>query len=203
MLRMAGVFLLALALAGCAGKSGLPFTGTLPPDIGYAYIPLHQDRFVVFEGDAGAVALGGGVAVTAAHAIELVPDKDVIGVSKNYDLAFFRTERRDGKLAISAPQVGAAVLGYAHYEGQLYQARGTITDLKARVLPRCEGCPEQLAFTFEGNAGPGYSGGPVLDAEGRLIGILFGYVDQPDGKRLLYAYPMDRVQEELKKAEAK
>jgi hypothetical protein len=71
------------------------------------------------------------------------------------------------------------------------------------VKPACEGCAVQRAFTFEGNAGPGYSGGPVLDAAtGRLIGIVFGYVDRPDGTRLIYAYPMSRVWDELKKAQA-
>ena len=46
------------------------------------------------------------------------------------------------------------------------------------------------------NAGPGFSGGPVLDASGRLVGITFGYKDT--GKqRLIYAYDMERVRLEF------
>ena len=52
------------------------------------------------------------------------------------------------------------------------------------------------AFTFEGDAGPGFSGGPVVDAKGRLIGITFAYKDV-GGRRLIYAYDMSRVQAEL------
>ena len=63
----------------------------------------------------------------------------------------------------------------------------------------CAKCEVQSAFTFEGNAGPGFSGGPVLDAaDGKLLGIVFGYVDDSPGKRrIMYAYTMDRVLAEL------
>ena len=51
-------------------------------------------------------------------------------------------------------------------------------------------------FTFEGDAGPGFSGGPVVDAKGRLVGITFAYKDVGT-RRLIYAYDMARVQAEL------
>ena len=54
-------------------------------------------------------------------------------------------------------------------------------------------------FIFAGNAGPGFSGGPVIDATGKLIGITFGYKDQ-GGKRLIYAYDVARVLAELSAA---
>jgi S1-C subfamily serine protease len=55
-------------------------------------------------------------------------------------------------------------------------------------------------FIFTGNAGPGFSGGPVVDGAGKLIGIVFGYKDQ-GGKRLIYAYDMARVLAELSRVE--
>ena len=59
-------------------------------------------------------------------------------------------------------------------------------------------CGVQHAFTFEADAGPGFSGGPVVDAtDGRLVGIVFGFQDEKDGGRLMYAYDMDRVAKEL------
>ena len=55
-------------------------------------------------------------------------------------------------------------------------------------------------FIFEGDAGPGFSGGPVVDGEGKLIGITFGYKDQ-GAKRLIYAYDVARVLAELSRVE--
>jgi len=51
-------------------------------------------------------------------------------------------------------------------------------------------------FIFAGDAGPGFSGGPVLDHSGQLIGITFGY-RQDGSNRLIYAYPMSRVRAEF------
>ncbi len=62
--------------------------------------------------------------------------------------------------------------------------------------------PRPPGFTFanprrEGDdAGPGFSGGPVLDASGRLVGITFGYKDE-GYQRMMYAYDMSRVRAEL------
>ena len=54
-------------------------------------------------------------------------------------------------------------------------------------------------FIFTGDAAPGFSGGPVVDSDGRLIGITFGYKDE--GKnRLIYAYDMARVRAEFSSA---
>ena len=58
------------------------------------------------------------------------------------------------------------------------------------------GCTVPAYFTFAGDAGPGFSGGPVLDPAGRLIGIVFGYKNEGQN-RLIYAYPVSRVRAEL------
>jgi len=190
---------LVLIVSGCVTRSGVPLDGALPSDLAYAYIPLKHSMLFMPESDGGAVALGGGVAVSAAHAVSLVDPASLIGISHDYDLLFFRTDRDKAALTIDTPKVGAKVFGYAHYEDVLYRAEGTVKALDAPVIPRCDGCIIQSAFVFEGNAGPGYSGGPVIDAQtGRLVGIVFGYLDQPEGARLIYAYPMSRVLAELK-----
>jgi len=79
----------------------------------------------------------------------------------------------------------------------LNEAHGTIEALDVQVEARCETCAPQTAFTYVGDAGPGFSGGPVVDAKsGRVIGITFGFLD-PKGRRTMYAYPMSRVRNEL------
>ena len=169
-----------------------------------AYIPLQREILWVAEGDAGAVALGGGIAVTVAHAKPLVPSDKVIGTSTDYDLMFFRTDHDGVALPIDEPRVGTKVVSYAHYEDEFYRAQGTIIALDAPVKARCETCVIQATLAFDGNAGPGYSGGPVVDAQtGKLLGIVFGYIDKPEGGRTIYAYPMSRVFEELKKIQAR
>jgi hypothetical protein len=174
----------------------------LDADVAYAYIPLKHDYFWVAEADAGAVVVEDGIAVTAAHAENLIPRDKVIGISTDYDLLFFHTERTQAPLGVDTPHVGGRVVSYAHYDDDLYKAEGVITSVDAPVRARCDTCVVQSSFSFDGNAGPGYSGGPVLDAKtGKLIGIVFGYLDKPDGGRTIYAYPMSRVFEELKKVQ--
>lgn len=194
----------ALLLAACAGPSGEPASGFVSRQAERAYIPLHATKFVFLHGDAAAVALGDGVAVTNAHTADLLDARAVIGASRDYDLLFFHHDNPAMPLATEAPHQGAHVIAYGQYEGELRRAEGTVTNLDAPVEPNCPGCIVQSAFTFSGNAGPGFSGGPVLDAgTGKLVGIVFGYTDDPKGGRTIYAYPMQRVNAELKKIEDK
>ena len=65
-----------------------------------------------------------------------------------------------------------------------------------RSIRSCPGCTVPAYFTFAGDAGPGFSGGPVLDPAGRLIGIVFGYKNAGQN-RLIYAYPVSRIRAEL------
>jgi S1-C subfamily serine protease len=121
----------------------------------------------------------------------------VIGQSRNYDLLYFRV---GGSLTppTVAPSVGERVLAYGQgAHGEVRVAAGIVRALNVPVKARCETCAIQSAFIYEGNAGPGFSGGPVVDADtGQIVGITFGYLD-PDGRRLMYAYPMSRVRNEL------
>jgi S1-C subfamily serine protease len=88
--------------------------------------------------------------------------------------------------------VGGEVTAYGQgIDNELRVAHGVV-----REVQQCTGCSAPAYFTFAGNAGPGFSGGPVLDASGRLVGITFGYRDS-GAQRLMYAYDMSRVQAEL------
>ena len=199
-MRRLWIAVLALAAAGCASPSGEPATTFVSPKIAGAYIPLEGPVYLIFEGDAAAMSLGNGIAVTTAHNANLIDGKTVIGKSANYDLLYFHTDKATAELPTAAPLMSQRVIAYGQAGGgTLRKAEGVVTRLEAPVEALCRKCEEQSVFTFDGNAGPGFSGGPVLDADGgKLLGIVFGYVDGPPGKqRTIYAYTMERVLAEL------
>jgi len=188
---------LALCLAACVQSPGEASKGFLNPALASAYIPLDRvDIFVVGHGAATIVAPG--VAATNAHNDDLVAESDVISVSRDYDLLFFRTPRKDVSPK-ATPWVGEMVIAYGQgADGELREARGIVRSLNALVEARCASCSIQRAITFEAGAGEGFSGGPVADlSNGNIVGIVFGYNDQKDGTRLIYAYDMARVEKEL------
>jgi S1-C subfamily serine protease len=196
--RIAGV-LLALALAGCATSSGEATNHFVAPGIDAAYIPLSGTAYLIMEGHGAAVTVSPHVAVTNAHNDNLLSGKAVIGRSANYDLLYFRTDNT-AVPEFSPPSVNEKVLAYGQgVDGSLRVAQGVVKWLDAEVVARCPNCPVQHAFIFEANAGPGFSGGPVVDAEsGKLVGIVFGFRDEDGGgiEKLMYAYDMNRVMAE-------
>lgn len=187
-----------LAIAGCATSSGAPATAIAQPAIAAAYLPLHaRTHLGIDSADGAAVVIAPGIAVTNAHNANLLDSRSVIGVVRDYDLLYFRTPRVAAP-ATAMPVVGEAVTAYGQGgEAELRVAHGVVRQIKS-----CAGCSAPAWFTFSNDkreaddAGPGFSGGPVLDASGRLVGITFGYKDS-GGERLIYAYDMARVRAEL------
>jgi S1-C subfamily serine protease len=189
--------LLSLALAGCATSSGMLSGGFLNDTIARAYLPLEGRTYLVMENRGAAVVIAPGIAVTNAHNGDYLSGVALIGKSRNYDLLFFHVDRNVAP-PTAAPAVGEHVIAYGQgSHGEVRVAVGVVSALNAPVEARCQTCAVQSAFIFEGNAGPGFSGGPVVDAiSGKLIGITFGFLD-PGGRRMMYAYPMSRVRNEL------
>jgi hypothetical protein len=182
----------SVVVSACAHSSGAPAMAIAQPDIAAAYLPLFARVHLGLDKAVGAaVVIQPGIAVTNAHNDDLVNEKSVLGVRQDYDLLFFRTARQASP-PTALPVVGQSVTAYGQgSDRELRVAHGTV-----RRIVTCAGCGPSAYFIFAGNAGPGFSGGPVLDAAGKLVGITFGYKDE-GGERLIYAYDMDRVRAEL------
>jgi hypothetical protein len=181
-----------LMLAACAHSSGAPATAIPEPGIAAAYVPLYGRMHLGLDSAVGAaVVIAPGIAVTNAHNENLLNERSVLGVRSDYDLLFFRTARQAAPQT-AEPVIGEAVTAYGQgADRELRIAHGTV-----RTIQTCAGCTAPAYFTFAGNAGPGFSGGPVLNAAGRLVGVTFGYKDEGH-ERVMYAYDMDRVHTEL------
>ena len=160
--------------------------------IAAAYLPLHARVHLGLDSASGAaMVIAPHLAVTNAHNANLLDPKSVLGVRRDYDLLFFRTSR-SAEPETAPVRPGESVIAYGQgADRELRVAHGVV-----RRVQQCTGCTAPAYFTFAGNAGPGFSGGPVLDASGKLVGITFGYKDEAR-ERLIYAYDMARVRAEF------
>ena len=188
--RGAGILLLTagatlLALVGCVHSSGDPVAAISDARIAAAYIPLYRGSFMS-QAEGAATVIAPGFAVTNAHNANLLGGVTILGSPKDYDLLFFGTDRQSVPVT-GVPRLGERVIAYGQGKDRdLRIARGVVRQLPATGSDY---------FIFEGNAGPGFSGGPVIDeADGRLLGIVYGYKDaEKGGQPMIYAYDIARV----------
>lgn len=175
-------FALALGLGSCGtGSFGVPAGRFDFPQVARAYIPLHSGGLFSSR-DGAAVVIAPGVAVTNAHNANIVDPKSIMGTVPGYDILYFRSDKI-ATLPAAVAFPGEAVIAYGQGENGLRVSRGTIR----QMWP--------AAFGLICDAGPGFSGGPVIDAKsGALVGITYGYEGDEGAKmRLLLAYRVEFV----------
>ena len=197
--RFAGLLLLLVpVLVGCS--AGRPSAGFVNARLMDAYIPLSERRILIFNRWAAGFAIAPNVGVTNDHNLSLIPPDRVLARSRDYDLLFFRTDHSMSAVTAAA-QPGEEVIAYGQgRDDELREAKGAISGLDQSVAPRCPSCAMQRVLVFDAEAGGGFSGGPVVDAEsGAVLGVTFGYLDGKGegGGRRMYAYDMALVIEEM------
>lgn len=198
-LHFAAPVVLCVSLTGCS--AGHQADNFVNPGVMSAYIPLFHSTNFILGAWGAAVALTPNIAVTNDHNLNLVPPGMVVARSRDYDLLFFRTEGH-GAPQFGNPRLGGPVVAYGQGSlRDLRDAKGTVSKLNTLVAPRCQGCRDQVAFTYNADAGEGFSGGPVVDTDsGAVVGITFGFRDEGEhGARQMYAYDMALVLEEMRR----
>jgi hypothetical protein len=164
-----------------------------------AYIPLHAFSIAGMRRGAATIVLS-GIAVTNAHNANLVDDKDDLGhAPSGEDIMFIRVHEQPiggaGPLRMADPEEGEDVILYGQGAGgSLRMAEGPVQAVR------------DSRFVITANAGPGFSGGPVVDAkDGHLVGITFAYYDAPNkkGPREMLAYRIGFVMDEYRALQSK
>lgn len=148
-------------------------------------------KVVLENGHGSGVSLGNGYILTAAHVVNdaktaTLKTKDgktrqaaVLWANTEYDIALLRSQ--DGNMDAASldcrvAQLGDTIISYGNpLNVEFASAYGRIAG-----EPRKFG-PWQSVFVTDITTVMGQSGGPVFDADGRLIGITVGVMGAPMG----------------------
>ncbi|MGN7750552.1 S1C family serine protease [Sinorhizobium sp. 22678] len=148
-------------------------------------------KVILKNGHGSGVSIGNGYVLTAAHVVQdsktaTLKTKDgrnmeaaVLWSNKEYDIALLRFEGAQidaASLDCRVAQLGDTIISYGNpLNVEFASAYGRIAG-----EPRAFG-PWQSVFVTDITTVMGQSGGPVFDADGRLIGITVGVMGAPMG----------------------
>lgn len=180
----------ALARANLLQPPGvLPFGGVAGTPLEHVadnYLAIVTGT-AMFGGTGSAVVLRPGLAVTSAHVVEGLEHLDVLsrhgpvtacvlGRSSRLDLAVLAVPTDIGRtLATASAVAGQAVWAMGTTTGTLSPtATGRLENDRAMAWLGDGDGPTHAGLMYAAEAGPGYSGGPVVDAAGALVGMTEG-----------------------------
>ena len=183
-------------LSGCATPP-YNFIGNSPlKNVQNSYLSLSCGIPVLFEGSASATIIYNGIAVTNKHVAKFCGDTiaakmsdgmtfnaHVIAMSDRADLAYLSIPKDIGNVPEFADaKANEKIWAMGTTIGQHPVASGYITTLEgytfyngATAAPIEERCGHKghmiRGIFYEARAGDGYSGGPIVNLEGKIIGI--------------------------------
>jgi S1-C subfamily serine protease len=173
------------ALAATRAKTQLIGTGVVAIDTNLAYEGGQAAGTGMVLTSSGEVLTNNHVIAGATAITVSVPGTAhtytarVVGYDVSDDIAVLQLAKASGlrtvKIASSTPNLGATVtaVGNAGGTGRLLSATGRVTGLGKTITASDGGSSEQLTGLIEtdANVQPGDSGGPLLNASGRVVGM--------------------------------
>ncbi len=160
--------------AGDTGSSGSGFV-------------LREDGHILTNAHVVGAAVGGAAELTVVFSDGEQTPAEIVGITSDYDLAVLKVDRTDlVPLALGDSdevEVGQSVVAV----GAPLGLQGTVTSgiVSALNRPVQAGDAEQTSFInaiqTDAAINPGNSGGPLLDSQGRVIGINSA-IAQPPGQ---------------------
>ncbi len=188
------IALVGLAGAGCAADDP-PFTDhraavvdvfadgcSLEPAVGAGFAIEHGSGSLVLT---SAHTVAGADEITIVHAGTAVP-ATLVGFDPALDVAVLRGPTSANPVPVARPRIGQPAVAFLTRAGEGDQpvAVGTRVDRLLRVtiddIYR-EAEVMRQAFEFQAPIEPGDSGGPIIDASGAAIGLVYARSRARDG----------------------
>ncbi|OMQ16341.1 hypothetical protein A7K94_0203195 [Modestobacter sp. VKM Ac-2676] len=195
---------LAPPAAATSSPTTEPALPTTEPTLQSAYDTVRSGVVRLEVAGCGAAAIGSGFALsddlvaTAAHVVEggqvirviqgtTATAGQVIGIDRGADVALVRTtvplSGHVFRLAPGSPEVGDEIAALGFPEGQpLSFNTGTVNGLERKAV--IEGIPRHDLVEIDAATTHGNSGGPVIRADGQVVGIVDAGPDGEPGRRL-------------------
>lgn len=174
----AAILLAPLLLAGCIHLH--------PDETPAPFILLNAGVPTLMDLAASATQLTSDVAVTARHARWIAPGATWV-MAGPMDIAYFRSTQARPLRAVD-PVRGEAVTAWGTSPWS-----GTARHESARVIEPLVSMRQTfdrpvLGFVIDAELSSGYSGGPVINARGELVGIITNTITLDDGRTGTFAY---------------
>jgi hypothetical protein len=197
-MKFALIIVIPFLLLACQPKTPFELGPVTPVPVQQSYISLRENNGTLLK-YGSAVIVAEGYAITSRHVIEGSNQmkgtmaggiefhiQEVI-LSESLDLALFRIPSGVGepmkigeKISVGEPVFGVGTsIGSAIYEGVVRKTDFLIhhidIDLRNPSSRDSKGRPITLGFLCEGDFKKGFSGGPLVNRHGELVGIIQGY----------------------------